>query len=43
MDKKPQVYGLRATKGKLCFKFFAPFSGLVAADPLSLPILSTAP
>ena len=39
MDKKPQIYGLRAAKGKLCFKFFAPFSGLVAADPLSLPLL----
>lgn len=41
MDKKPQVYGLRAVKDKVCFKFFAPFSGLVAADPLSVPVLES--
>ena len=36
-QQKSQVYGLRATNGPLVFKFFAPYSGLVAADPLSVP------
>lgn len=33
----PAVYGLRATRGPLVFKFFEPYSGIVAADPAAIP------
>ena len=35
--QKPQVYGIRATSGTTVFKLFAPCSGIVAADPNSVP------
>lgn len=35
--QKPVVYGLRTTRGPLVFKFFEPYSGVVAADPASVP------
>ena len=35
--QKPQIYGVRATIGTLEFKLFAPCSGIVAADPNSVP------
>ena len=35
--QKPQIYGIRATSGTTVFKLFAPCSGIVAADPNSVP------
>ena len=35
--QKPQIYGVRATIGTCAFKLFAPCSGIVAADPNSVP------
>ena len=37
-ERQPQVYGLRANRGNLVFKFFDPFSGVVATDPALLPV-----
>lgn len=37
-ERQPQIYGLRANRGGLTFKLFAPFSGVVATDPASLPV-----